>query len=239
MPYIELTNTKKFHAAIGAFHRRGAAEACWVLVAGRPGLGKTSCVARWGIQTGACTLRLETSCTPAWVLRDLVLALGGVPRHTAALMTDQARELLAQRPRPIILDEAEEGLKDRARVLDTVRALSDRYEIPVVLAGREQLVKKMQNYQQLLGRVAPEAIAVFEPATLADVAALRLAVTGLQATSEADAIIRERTGGVHREIMHALAELARRFGRRAEPLTAAEVGGLVVNRAGGVAARAA
>lgn len=235
--FVETKNAQRFKAALGGYERRGASEACWVLVAGRPGVGKTQVTAVWAARYGAAIVRLHPACTPTWVLTDLVAAMGGVPRRTAAALVDQARELMGQRRRPILLDEAEEGFREGARVLDAVRAISDRFEVPVVLAGRERLPARMAQYQQLLGRVAPEAIALFEAAGLEDVAKMREAMTGIEAGPGLDELILERTGGVHREIMHALAALQRSFRGQREPVSGDEAAGVIADRAG--ASRAA
>ena len=45
--FVETTNVRNFHGAIRAMEDRGAVEACIVVVDGKPGLGKTTTMARW------------------------------------------------------------------------------------------------------------------------------------------------------------------------------------------------
>lgn len=45
--FVETANVKRFHTALTALERRGAQEACLLVVDGQPGLGKTTALHRW------------------------------------------------------------------------------------------------------------------------------------------------------------------------------------------------
>jgi hypothetical protein len=201
---VQTENVRRFDAAIKGMAMRGAGEATWVLVVGQPGLGKTTCVTDWAARNKAVVLRLSESATPRWVLHELVDGLGLVPRGGCRELTHAALERLGQRPRAIVIDEAENGLVNRCRALEAIRNISDRLEIPVILSGRNNLIAGLQDHPQFLTRVAMQAVAQFEPCNLADVAMLRAAVLECEAEAGIDERILDLSGGYTREIMHVL-----------------------------------
>lgn len=221
--FVKASNYERLTAAIEGMGRRGAGEATWVLVAGEPGLGKTASTTFWALSMGAIMVRLTESSTPTWVLTDIVNELGGTPRGSAQQLTEIARDLLADDPRPIVIDEADHGLRQRCRALEAVRNISDQLEIAVVLAGRETLIPGMRHHQQFLGRVAPDAVAIFKPASVEDVRKFREAKTRLDAEPGVDQAIHGLTGGYTREIMHALALLEVPVRQRDGRITQADV----------------
>ena len=61
--FVETGNVKRFQTALTALERRGAAEACLMVVDGLPGLGKTTALYRWATQTGAIYVRAKKEWT--------------------------------------------------------------------------------------------------------------------------------------------------------------------------------
>jgi hypothetical protein len=204
---VRTSNVQLFEAAIDGMSKRGAGEATWVLVVGEPGLGKTTCVTSWAAKSKGVVIRLSESATPRWVLHELVNGLGLVPKGGCRELTAQALDRLGQRPRAIVIDEAENGLANRCRALEAVRNISDRLEIPVVLSGRNNLISGLQAHPQFLTRVAMQAVAEFVPCTLVDVGLLRQAILGCAVEPGVDERILALSGGYTREIMHVLAML--------------------------------
>jgi len=67
----------------------------------------------------------------------MVQSLGEqAPAHSCERLFNQAVGYLAKAPRPVVVDEVENGLSD-IKVLETVRDISDTVDIPVVFLGRE------------------------------------------------------------------------------------------------------
>ncbi|MBF0339763.1 MAG: ATP-binding protein [Magnetococcales bacterium] len=220
-------NVKRFVAGTIALEERGAREASMLLVVGEPGYGKTEVVEWWADTKDAIYLCGKPGLTPKIVLGDLVRELGEQPDATYEKRLQQADRLLRTRQTPIILDEAQFYLIDRAAPLEVVRSLTDRYELSLVLVSMDRIHETIVKFEQISSRIA--AVVKMTAATVDDV---RVCCDTLCEVKIAEDLVEEihfHTNGRYREIINAIA-LAERFGKRGklEVVTRAAMAGEVI-----------
>ncbi|MBW7998375.1 MAG: AAA family ATPase [Candidatus Glassbacteria bacterium] len=167
--FTKTSNVERFLAGITEVEKRGAAEACLMLVEGKPGLGKTMVARWWAVQQGAVYLRAKTTWTPNRALANLITELGGSASGYRSDLFNDALTLMArdETPPAVVLDEVEHTLHD-SKVLETFRDLSDLLEFPLVLIGMEGIGRRLDRHEQISSRIARRV--KFEPATLEDTA---------------------------------------------------------------------
>ncbi len=205
------SNIKRFLIGIGLLEERGAREASMLLVVGDPGYGKTEAVERWADTVDAVYLCGKPRMTPQIVLGELVREMGEQPEHSYEKRYKQADRLLRLNQNPIILDEAQFYLADKAESLEVVRSLTDRYEVPLILVSMDQIQETISRFEQISSRIA--AVVKMMPATVEDV---RICCETLAEVQIADCLVEEihhHTNGRYREIINAIA-LAEKFGKR-------------------------
>jgi len=204
--FVTTSNVERFHAAYRESEERGASEACWTLVVGDAGHGKTRTAQQWAFEHDAAIVRIPASATPHWVISELVQELGGVPSRSVEACSKTASKLLQRAPRPIVLDEIENAIRGGIGCLEVIRDLSDLLEVPVVITGREWVAGRLQEQRQIWSRIS--GIADYRPLTLADMKLLREQLVECETDPALDAILLERTGGYIREALNALSRVA-------------------------------
>lgn len=217
--FVQTGNTARFLAAIEALQRRGAGEACLVVVDGEPGLGKSHTAQWWALGTGSILLRAKAKTTPPWLLRELLAELGVQPEHSFERMFRQAIEALSARAEAaardgtdfaLVLDEVDHVIRQR-QVLETLRDLSDMLEVPIVLVGMGRVRHGLTRYPQIASRVAQYV--AFEPAPEEDVAALVAGLCEVPVSADLVGLVGQLAKGRMREVLEAIAAIER-FGRR-------------------------
>lgn len=165
--FVNTSNVERFLTATGAIEQRAAREACIVLVSGDAGLGKSKAGEWWALKNDAVFVRLKAACTPKWLLTDLVMSLGEqAPASQCEKLFNQAVGFLAKNPRPIVVDEVENGI-NQIKVLETIRDIGDMVDVPVIFLGREFVWGKLQRLKHFKTRIG--ARADFTKATKKDV----------------------------------------------------------------------
>ncbi len=227
--FVRTSNVDRFLSSIGAVEDRGASEACFLLVGGQAGYGKSRTGAWWAIQNNAVLIRVKAAATPHWVMSDLVKELGEqAPARTVEDLFGQALGSLAKNRRPIVLDEVEHALHD-LRAFEIIRDISDLVEVPIVLIGREFVAGRLKRHRQIWTRIS--AIADFQPATMDDVAKCCRELCEVPVADEVIALIHEQSEGHIREIIKAIKNVER-IGRRAsgKPVSREHVAGLTLTQ---------
>ncbi len=205
--FVQTSNVKKFLAAVAALDDRAAPEACFAVVQGPAGLGKTRTATWYALKTNAVMLTIKEAMSPTWLLRDLVHELGEqVPASRAEQLYQQAVGILARERRPIVVDEVERSITN-IKVLESLRDVSDLLEIPIILVGREYTLGKLKRHPQIHTRVS--ARCDFHAVNLEDV---KLCVTELCEVPVAEDVvnvIHDQSDGLVREMMKAIRNVER------------------------------
>jgi len=219
--FVRTENVNRLVAALAELVRRGPGVPGLALVHGHQGYGKTVATEWWAVQQGAVYLRAQAAWTVPWLLMDLAASLGLAPEHISRNNFRLVIRELRQRPRPVLLDEADYLVRDR-RLLDTVRDLYDAAGAPIVLVGmagvREAVARRSP---QFWSRVSQEV--EFQPLTVEDTRLIAWELCDLELPAEAARrLVRETEGNIRKTVV-LLHHLETR--RKAHP--EAEVGEMV------------
>lgn len=217
--FVETENVGRFHAALGALERRGATEACLMVVDGKPGLGKTTALFRWATQNGAIYLRAKKEWSPTWFLADLLAEFRITPAHSfqrrfaqamEAMLAKQSAMALQKRTFAVVIDEADH-ISRNSRIMESIRDFSDMGDIVFILVGMGKVRDHLTLLPQVASRVAQ--LVKFEAASSADVRRMFAERAEVPAADCLTAFAHRVTEGYSREIMEAIAAVER-FGKR-------------------------
>lgn len=217
--FVETGNVAAFRGRFQALERRGAEEACLMIVDGPPGLGKTTTLTHWVAQTGAIYLRACKEWTPSWFLNDLLSEFRIAPQHSYQRRYKQALEAMLGRQTmcehqrktfAVVIDEADH-ISRSSRIMESIRDFSDNGDIVFVLVGMGKIRDNLVAFPQVSSRVAQYCR--FDKASLADVRAFADGLCEVPVADDLVGFIHHVTQGYNREIKEALASVER-FGRR-------------------------
>ncbi len=218
--FVETSNVKRFMAATAAIEQRAAREACIVLGQGNAGYGKSQTGQYWATQQDAVFIRLKANCTPKWFLDDLVIELGEqAPERSCEKLFNQAVGFLVKDPKPIVVDEVENGLS-QIKVLETIRDIGDLVDVTVIFLGREYVWGRLKRYPQFATRVG--ARADFSAETREDVAKCVAELAEVEVAEEVVEKIYLQSEGHIREVIKAIKNVER-IGMRADGKVTAEM----------------
>lgn len=211
--FVQNSNYVRFVEAVKAVEQRGAREASFLLVAGRPGLGKSESVDRFSMDTDAIYLRAKETWTKRGLLAEMAdtLRLSNSGRNQEV----QARIIghIAARQTPIVIDEADFTVRSTASILECVRDISDLTEVLVVLVGMEtkgghiELESRIARYPQISSRVAQ--VVRFQPLTEQDVKLTALQLAEVRIGDDVVAELHRQSEGSMRLVMNGLATIER------------------------------
>lgn len=233
--FVETANVRRFQSALTALERRGATEACLMAVDGKPGLGKTTALHRWAVQTGGIYLRAKKEWTPSWFLNDLLAQFRINPHHTFQKRFSQALEAMLQaqseatrqrRTFAVVVDEADH-ISRKSDLMESIRDFSDMGDIVFVLVGMGKLRDNLVAFPQVASRIAQYVR--FETASREDVRSFFNAICEVPVADDVVDFTLHVTGGMNREVMEAMATIER-VGRRhsateASPVRLAQLAG--------------
>lgn len=223
--FVQTSNVLRFNASLSALKKRGASEACLIVVDGAPGLGKTTSLVRFAVNENAIYLRAKKEWRPTWFLNELLKELRQDPPHSFERKFDMTLKTLMQRQQvamnagkvfALIIDEADH-ISSNAQIMETIRDLSDMIEMPVILVGMGKIRNNLVRFPQITSRISQYVN--FEPATLDDVRRFFDAKCDVSVADDLLGFVHKVTGGMNREILEAIANIER-FGKRIEPAEA-------------------
>jgi len=212
-------NSEAFLASIEALEKRGAEEACLMIVDGEPGLGKSAFSQWWAVNTQSVYLRARTEWTPPWMMRDLLTAMGQEPQYSFENMYKQARRhlmLLAdeanreKRSFGVVIDEVDH-ISRKGRLLETLRDLSDDLELPFVLIGMGKVRHNLVRFPQVASRVGQYV--AFQPISFDETIKLTEKSQDINISEELISFLHQTTKGRLREIKEGL-QAFERFAER-------------------------
>lgn len=218
--FVQTTNSKALAKGLSSLARRGASEACLMIVDGEPGLGKTTTLEEFATKKNLTFLRAKTEWTSRWFMQDLLKVLGATPAYRFQAMFQQAIEALAMKMQQanaageevaIIIDEADH-ICARKEVLETMRDISDNLEIPIILVGMGRIRSAITSrFPQIASRVGQYV--EFKPATIDDTTALIKGLCEVEVADDLIAYLHKTSLGKFREIKEGIAAIER-FGSK-------------------------
>lgn len=183
----------------------GAGRGRLGLVWGRSGLGKTETVRRWHAHHDSIYwyMRAAGRSSELEFLQGLARELGvvNIPKRKAAVF-GACVDALANKPRPVFLDEPE---KMGAFFLDVIKDLTDLTGAPVILVGEEELVAATQRNRRIWRRIWRQL--EFKPIEIADAILLAREAANLNLTVAQASILHSGDGGMIGDIERDLVAL--------------------------------
>jgi len=217
---VKTSNYERFRAAISAVEQRGAPEVSMLLVCGDPGFSKSIIVNKWAIDAKAVYLRAKTDWTPTRFLRELAFALGVERNGRSDEVFGRIVAAIAKSQSPLVIDEVQHTLPNRARTLEAIRDISDLTEIIVVLvAGEGRVLDRIALFPQIASRI--HKVVNFEAASLDDVAACCSEMAEVEIAHDLVEEIRKQSGGRMRHVVNAIALIERAAKRSGKKKVAA------------------
>lgn len=217
--FVKTSNAKRFRAGISMLEGRGALEAGWMLVTGRPGEGKTTTLQNWAAEVGAVMLTAQEGWTPTRMMTDLAEKLGV---DTGRFYERKIEEMIAAEEIAIVLDEAGFALSAAAACLERLRGITDKSGTMLVMAAMEHDRPRFARRMQIASRIS--YVCEFEKSTLDDVGAACTQLGDVRMSEDLVARIHKETDARMRLVLTAINRVetyGRKFGR--DLVTAADV----------------
>jgi len=208
----DVQNVARFTQGVNVLRNRGAAEASWMLVEGPPGLGKTNTLEWFSVQEDAPLVRCKAGWTVPWCLRDIAVSLDLEPKASAKKNFDLIVGELVNRNTTLIVDEVNHAAKT-LKVLETLRDLTDMTQTVLIIGGHSGTSSALKAHKQIYDRISH--IVEFAVATEKDVRHLCDALCEIKVDDDAVREILRQSGGVHRNILNAIAHVEA-IGKRAK-----------------------
>ena len=216
--FVNTSNSKAFDKAMVALGKRGASEACLLVVDGIPGLGKTTTLNRWVAQNGCLYLRAKKTWSASWFMKEVLNKLRVEPPHSkekkfGAILQElgarQAKAVREGRQFALVIDEADH-ISNRPEIMETARDIADMLELPVILIGMGKVRDHLTRFPQMASRVSQ--FVRFEKANLDDVTKFVDALCEIKVAPDLVKFIHQASDGMNREVIEAIATVER-FGR--------------------------
>lgn len=201
--FVKTENAKRFRAEIAMLERRGALEAGWLLVTGRPGEGKTKTLHNWAAEVGAVMLTAQANWTVTRMMEDLAAKLGVEPVRG---YQNKVGELIGADDIPIVLDEAQFALHDSAACMEVLRGITDKSGTMLIAVTMDHDVPRFNRREQIGSRFFRKC--QFHESTLADVAgACAQLAEGVEISADLVERIHTETGGRMRLVLNAISRV--------------------------------
>lgn len=201
--FVRTENAKRFRAEIAMLERRGALEAGWLLVTGRPGEGKTKTLHNWAAEAGAVMLTAQANWTVNRMMEDLAAKLGIEPVRGYQA---KVAEIIASEDIAIVLDEAQFALHDGASCMEVLRGITDKSGTMLVAITMDHEVPRFNRREQIGSRFFRKC--QFHESTLEDVAAACAQLAeGVAIAPDLVARIHGETGARMRLVLNAISRV--------------------------------
>lgn len=148
-------NMRRFMAAVDDLMNRPNGAEGMGLLWGLPGEGKTTALAYLVNTFDAIYVRTLSSWTVTSMLGKICEELGGQRRLRRADMIEFITAQLADKPRPLFVDEADH-LFDKPKKFEMAESLRDIYDVsgcPVILCGMEDIARTVQAHGRFARRI--------------------------------------------------------------------------------------
>ncbi|MCK2095666.1 AAA family ATPase [Thauera aromatica] len=201
--FVKTENAKRFRTEIVMLEKRGALEAGWLLVTGRPGEGKTKTLHNWAAEVGAVMLTAQANWTVTRMMEELAAKLGIEPVRGYQA---KVAETIGAEDMPIIVDEAQFALHDSAACMEVLRGITDKSGTMLVAVTMDHEVPRFNRREQIGSRFFRKC--QFHESTLADVAAAcEQLAEGVSIAADLVERIHRETGGRMRLVLNAISRV--------------------------------
>ncbi len=140
--FVKTQNVKNFISVMNNIQNRPEGVPGMVLVYGEPGLGKTQAILWWVLQNDAILVRSTNLMSGRWLLEEIVEELGEVPHFRTSDLFKQCILRLKENPKIIVVDEIDYLVTD-SKVIETIRDIHDKTNVPIVLVGMAKANRKL------------------------------------------------------------------------------------------------
>ena len=131
--YVKTANHHRFVTGLRAVENRGSPEACIMLLTGEPGTGKTCTLYNWGSREDAIHIDGVPGMNLAYI-NDYLADQTGIKGIGRFGQFKAMHEHFAQTRQPIILDEAQHGIPDKAQTIEHLRRIAEKAGVTLILA---------------------------------------------------------------------------------------------------------
>lgn len=167
--FVETSNHRRFIAGVSAVENRGSPEACIQLLTGSPGTGKSCTVDNWGAKRDAIYLEGIPGMSLSFIRDYLADQTNVYARGKFAQYQDMV-DHFRRSHQPIILDEAQHGLPNKAECIEYLRRIAEQANTMLVLVCHTS--EKHRFSEDRLAHIATRVSDVTElkPASIDDCA---------------------------------------------------------------------
>lgn len=130
--FVKTSNYRTFMDGVAAVEGRGSPEACILLLTGEPGTGKSCTADNWCAQRDAIYLAGVPGMSLPF-LRDYLADQTGVVAPRKFAQHKALVEHLRNSQQPLILDEAQHGLPNKAECIEYLRRVAEEANVILVL----------------------------------------------------------------------------------------------------------
>lgn len=201
--FVQTENATRLREGVQMLAERGAREAAWMLITGRPGEGKTTTLYNWCATSGAVFVTATQGMTPGRLVATIGerLGLSVTARDLATLIGSR----LLDGDTPVVVDEAQFLLADNAAALERLRGITDKSATPVLLVSMERDVHRFGAREQISSRIFNWV--EFRPASVEDVGLACQQLADVQIAPDLVARIHADTRGRMRGVLNAISRI--------------------------------
>lgn len=196
--FVNTKNVRKFHAALDHINHKMRGVERMALIYSKSGLGKTETAIHYAANSSAVMIRPIKLMSGRGLLEEIVEELGGSPVWKTRALFAQAKQLLTERPRTIIVDEVDYFVGD-SKVIETLRDIHDLARCPMVFIGMEGAEKTLKRYPHVIDRLVE--IVNFQPLDREDITLMCRELSDLEFHPDAIDRIEIESGGTIRKII--------------------------------------
>ncbi len=200
--YVKTSNHQRFMGALAALENRGSPEACILRLTGQPGTGKTCTVDNWASTADAILIDGVPGMGITFI-RDYLADQTGI-REPRRFAQDKAFvEFFRRSGNPIILDEAQHGLPNKAECIEYLRRIAERAKTILVLVCHTSEAHRFS--EDRLAHIATRISAAPQllPASVEDCATYLAELCEVTVDAEIARLVHEQSRGRYRLMANA------------------------------------